>query len=90
MNEEGDQTSKKLHTDIPEKLANLAKKMVKKFIHISSIGANPESDSKYSKSKGIAEVKILEVFPEAVILRPSIVFGSEDQFFNLFSQISCA
>ena len=62
---------------------------VKKFIHISSIGANPESDSKYSKSKGIAEVKILEVFPEAVILRPSIVFGSEDQFFNLFSQISC-
>ena len=90
LNEEGDQTFKKLHTDIPEKLANLAKKNgVKKFIHISSIGANPESDSKYSKSKGIAEVKILEVFPEAVILRPSIVFGSEDQFFNLFSQISC-
>ena len=90
LNEEGDQTFKKLHTDIPEKLAILAKKNgVKKFIHISSIGANPESDSKYSKSKGIAEVKILEVFPEAVILRPSIVFGSEDQFFNLFSQISC-
>ena len=90
LNEEGDQTFKKLHTDIPEKLAVLAKKNgVKKFIHISSIGANPESDSKYSKSKGIAEFKILEVFPEAVILRPSIVFGSEDKFFNLFSQISC-
>ena len=90
LNEEGDQTFKKLHTDIPEKLAILAKKSgVKKFIHISSIGANPNSDSKYSKSKGIAEVKILKAFPEAVILRPSIVFGSEDQFFNLFSQISC-
>jgi len=90
LNEEGDQTFKKLHSDIPEKLAILAKKSgVKKFIHISSIGANPNSDSKYSKSKGIAEVKILKAFPEAVILRPSIVFGSEDQFFNLFSQISC-
>ena len=90
LNEEGDQTFKKLHTDIPEKLAILAKKNgVKKFIHISSIGANAKSDSKYSKSKGIAEVKILKAFPEAIILRPSIVFGSEDQFFNLFSQISC-
>ncbi len=90
LNEEGDQTFKKLHTDIPEKLAILAKKSgVKKFIHISSIGANPKSDSKYSKSKGIAEEKILKAFPEAIILRPSIVFGSEDQFFNLFSQISC-
>jgi NADH dehydrogenase len=90
LNEEGDQTFKKLHTDIPEKLAILAKKNgVKKFIHISSIGANPKSDSKYSKSKGIAELKILKAFPEAIILRPSIVFGSEDQFFNLFSQISC-
>ena len=90
LNEEGDQTFKKLHTDIPEKLAILAKKNgVKKFIHISSIGANPKSDSKYSKSKGIAEVKILKAFPEAIIFRPSIVFGSEDQFFNLFSQISC-
>ena len=90
LNEEGDQTFKKLHTDIPEKLAILAKKSgVKKFIHISSIGANPNSDSKYSKSKGIAEVKILKAFPEAIIFRPSIVFGSEDQFFNLFSQISC-
>ena len=90
LNEEGDQTFKKLHSDIPEKLAILAKKSgVKKFIHISSIGANPNSDSKYSKSKGIAEVKILKAFPEAIIFRPSIVFGSEDQFFNLFSQISC-
>ena len=90
LNEEGDQTFKKLHSDIPEKLAILAKKSgVKKFIHISSIGANPNSDSKYSKSKGIAEVKILKAFPEAIIFRPSIVFGSEDQFFNLLSQISC-
>ena len=90
LNEEGNQTFKKLHTDIPEKLAILAKKNgVKKFIHISSIGANPESDSKYSKSKGIAEVKILEVFPEAVILRPSIVLVQKINFLIYFSNILC-
>ena len=90
LNEEGDQTFKKLHTDIPEKLAILAKKNgVKKFIHISSIGADQKSDSNYAKSKGIGETKIINAFPDAIILRPSIVFGPEDQFFNLFSQISC-
>lgn len=81
---------RKIHTEVPEKLAQLAKKNgVKQFVHISSIGADQNSDSKYSKSKGLGEIKILKAFPEAIILRPSIVFGSEDQFFNLFSQISC-
>ena len=62
---------------------------VKKFIHISSIGADQKSESDYAKSKGIGETKIINAFPDAIILRPSIVFGSEDQFFNLFSKISC-
>ena len=75
MNEEGDQTFKKLHTDIPEKLAILAKKNgVKKFIHISSIGANPKSDSKYSKSKGNAELKIIKPKPEKIIIKQSIKY----------------
>ena len=79
-----------IHTNAPEKIAILAKKIgVKKLIHISSIGANINSKSKYAKTKGLGEDKILNVFPEAIILRPSIVFGAEDQFFNLFSQISC-
>ena len=90
LNEGINQKFKKIHTEVPEKLAILAKNSgVKRFIHVSSIGADEKSGSKYSKSKGIGEIKILAAFPDAIILRPSIVFGSEDQFFNLFSQISC-
>tara|TARA_B100001057_G_scaffold484981_1_gene563957 strand:- start:293 stop:1279 length:987 start_codon:yes stop_codon:yes gene_type:complete len=90
LNEEKNKKFRQIHSDAPEKLAILAKdKGVKKFIHISSIGADQNSDSNYAKSKGIGETKILNAFPDAKILRPSIVFGSEDQFFNLFSQISC-
>ena len=90
LNEEKNNKFRQIHSDAPEKLAILAKDTgVKKFIHISSIGADQKSDSNYAKSKGIGETKIINAFPDAIILRPSIVFGSEDQFFNLFSQISC-
>ncbi len=90
LNEERNKKFRQIHSDAPEKLAILAKDLgVKKFIHISSIGADQKSDSDYAKSKGIGETKILNAFPDAIILRPSIVFGSEDQFFNLFSKISC-
>ena len=90
LNEEKNNKFRQIHSDAPEKLAILAKDTgVKKFIHISSIGADQKSDSIYAKSKGIGETKIINAFPDAIILRPSIVFGSEDQFFNLFSQISC-
>jgi len=90
LNEEKNKKFRQIHSDAPEKLAILAKdKGVKKFIHISSIGADQKSDSNYAKSKGIGETKIINAFPDAIILRPSIVFGPEDQFFNLFSQISC-
>ena len=90
LNEEKNKKFRQIHSDAPEKLAILAKdKGVKKFIHISSIGADQKSDSNYAKSKGIGETKIINAFPDAIILRPSIVFGSEDQFFNLFSKISC-
>ena len=90
LNEEKNKKFRQIHSDAPEKLAILSKDLgVKKFIHISSIGADQNSDSDYAKSKGIGETKILNSFPDAIILRPSIVFGSEDQFFNLFSKISC-
>ena len=90
LNEEKNKNFRQIHSDAPEKLAILAKDLgVKKFIHISSIGADQKSESDYAKSKGIGETKILNAFPDAIILRPSIVFGSEDQFFNLFSKISC-
>jgi len=56
--------------------------------HISAIGANLESESDYARSKGRAEAAILKVLPDAVILRPSIIFGPEDNFFNKFAEMA--
>lgn len=56
--------------------------------HVSAIGADTKAESIYARSKGRAEKAILETVPEAVILRPSIVFGPEDGFFNKFAEMS--
>ena len=56
--------------------------------HISAIGADLEAESVYARSKGKAEAAILEIVPDAVILRPSIIFGPEDDFFNKFAEMA--
>jgi len=61
---------------------------VKKLVHISAIGADIDSKSKYASSKGLGESSIMKNFPDAVILRPSIVFGFEDKFFNRFASMA--
>ena len=61
---------------------------VDKLIHISAIGADAGSDSAYARSKGKGERAILDAFPAATILRPSIVFGPEDDFFNQFGAMA--
>ena len=58
------------------------------FIHISSIGADENSESHYAKTKGVGEARIRDGFPEAKILRSSVMFGAEDKFFNLFALIA--
>jgi uncharacterized protein YbjT (DUF2867 family) len=58
------------------------------FVHVSAIGADADSDSRYAATKGLGEAAVLEHFPRAVILRPSIVFGPEDEFFNRFAQMT--
>jgi NADH dehydrogenase len=55
------------------------------LVHVSAIGADAQSDSDYARTKGQGEAAVLEAFPSAVILRPSIIFGTEDQFFNRFA-----
>lgn len=55
------------------------------MVQISAIGADASSDSKYARTKAIGEEAVLAHMPNAVILRPSIVFGPEDQFFNRFA-----
>ena len=72
-----------------ERIARLSSSEgVKHLIHLSAIGANKESESKSARSKGEGEECVLKAFPTAVILRPSIVFGAEDSFFNRFSSMS--
>jgi uncharacterized protein YbjT (DUF2867 family) len=61
---------------------------VAQLVQISSIGADTVSDSDYSRTKGEGEAAVLAAFPSAVILRPSVIFGSEDQFFNRFAAMT--
>jgi len=58
---------------------------VGRLVHVSAIGADPDSSCRYADSKGDGEAGVLEAFPSAMILRPSIIFGAEDQFFNRFA-----
>lgn len=55
---------------------------------ISAIGADPDGASKYARTKGRAEEAIRQILPDAVILRPSIMFGPEDSFFNRFAEMA--
>jgi uncharacterized protein YbjT (DUF2867 family) len=61
---------------------------VKRVVQISAIGANAESESDYAKSKAAGEAALHAAFPSATILRPSIVFGPEDDFFNRFASLA--
>lgn len=68
------------------RIARLAAELgVGQLVHISAIGADAGSDSLYAQSKAAGEAAVLAAYPRAVILRPSVVFGPEDQFFNRFA-----
>lgn len=85
----GPQTFEALHIDGARAIARAAKKAgVKTFIHVSAIGADPRSKGNYGRTKAAGEAAVLEEFPDAIILRPSIVFGPEDQFFNRFAGLA--
>ena len=58
------------------------------MVHLSSIGADAQADSLYARSKGTGEAAVLKHMPDAVILRPSVVFGAEDDFFNRFAGLA--
>ncbi|SOB79002.1 NADH dehydrogenase [Sphingomonas guangdongensis] len=58
---------------------------VEAMVHVSAIGADPESASAYGRSKGEGEAAVRAAFPHATILRPSVVFGQEDEFTNRFA-----
>lgn len=65
-----------------------AEEGVSTLVHLSAIGADAASPSEYQQTKAAGEKAILDAFPKAVILRPSIIFGNEDGFFNRFASMA--
>src|SRR5690606_24083071 len=65
-----------------------AEQGVRNLVHVSAIGADAESPSRYGRTKAEGERAVLDAFPLAVILRPSVVFGPEDDLFNRFASMA--
>ncbi len=87
--ESGKQTFDRLHADAAKNIAAASKDAgVQKLVHLSAIGADATSESDYARTKGEGEAAVKKSFSGAIILRPSIVFGPEDGFFNLFAGVS--
>lgn len=79
----------KIHVEGARNIAEAAAAAgVPALVHISSIGADPESESAYGRSKGEGEAAVRTAFPGATIIRPSIVFGQEDNFINRFARMA--
>lgn len=89
LHESGRQTFENVHVLGGERAARAARAAaVERFVHISAIGADAASESHYARSKAGGEAAVQEAFPEATIIRPSIVFGPEDDFFNRFAALA--
>lgn len=86
LNELGKNTFGAIHAEGAGRIARIAaQEGVDSLVHISAIGADPNAASEYSRTKAAGEAAVLEHFPSAVILRPSVIFGAEDGFFNRFA-----
>ena len=58
------------------------------FVHMSAIGADPAGSSHYARTKAFGEAAVRQILPGAIVMRPSVVFGPEDQFFNRFAAMA--
>ena len=89
LHKSGAQTFQSVHVAGARAAAKAAREAgAKVFVHVSAIGADRKSWAKYSRTKAAGEAAVLAEFPEAVILRPSVVFGPEDQLFNRFAAMA--
>ncbi|HXQ50676.1 MAG TPA: complex I NDUFA9 subunit family protein [Stellaceae bacterium] len=83
--ERGAQNFAALHARLPVRLAVTAQKAgVKQILHVSALGADLQSPSNYARTKAEGEAELRAAFPDAIVLRPALVFGPEDDFFNRF------
>jgi NADH dehydrogenase len=86
--EAGRQRFESVHTFGAEAVALAAAAFGARLVHVSAIGADPDSPSHYARSKAVGEKLVLAALPSATILRPSILFGPEDDFFNKFAAMA--
>jgi uncharacterized protein YbjT (DUF2867 family) len=86
--ERGRQRFDATHTFGAEQVALAASAHGARLVHVSAIGADEHSPSAYARSKAAAERLVLSAQPQAVIMRPSILFGPEDDFFNRFASLA--
>ena len=83
------QTFEALHVEGARSVARAARAAgVGQFVHMSALGADAKSPSSFARSRAAGEAAVREAFPGAVVLRPSVVFGPEDDFFNRFASIA--
>ncbi|MGJ4913863.1 complex I NDUFA9 subunit family protein [Bradyrhizobium sp. HKCCYLRH2060] len=88
LTESGAQTFEAVQAEGAATVAKAAAAAGTRMVHVSAIGADAESASSYARAKAAGEAAVLAAVPEAVIMRPSVVFGPEDQFTNRFAGLA--
>lgn len=87
--ERGRRTFERVHVEGARNVARAAHAAgVARMVQVSAIGADPASDAKYAQTKAAGEAAVREAFPGASVVRPSVVFGPEDDFFNRFASMA--
>jgi NADH dehydrogenase len=88
LSERGRQRFDAVQAEGAEGVARAAKTAGARLVHVSAIGADENSPSRYAQSKAAGERLVAALLPEATIMRPSVVFGPEDDFFNRFAALA--
>ena len=85
----GKQTFDAVHVEGARNVATVASALgIKRLIHMSALGASLKSESRYAQTKAMGESAVSDIYPSATIMRPSVVFGPEDRFFNIFASLT--
>ncbi len=90
LQETGSQSFARLQVEGAETIARAAARQGARMIHVSAIGADPASPSLYARTKAEGEAKVFAACPDAVVVRPSLIFGPGDGFFNRFAGLARA
>ena len=90
LQETGSQSFARLQVDGADAIARAAASQGARMIHVSAIGADPASPSLYARTKADGEARVFAACPDAVVFRPSLLFGPGDSFFNRFASLARA